>query len=563
MARGKMDPTEELIWKYALQNAVKYGGKANPGNVIPKVIGIEPALKADMKSLVPKVNKAVSEVNKMSAEAQLAKLRELAPELLEKKKEEERNIFAFYGIKEGEKIRTAFPPGPEKYPHIGHAKALLLNYLLAKQYNGEFYLRFEDTNPKLVKKEFYDIMQENFRWLGVSWDKLQYASDNMQLFYDLAEKLIKDGQAYMCFCETELARQNRGKGIECACRNKTVEQNLADWKRFSSLKEGEAVLRLKIDMEHQNTTMRDPTVFRIIDVPHARLGTKFRVWPNYDFQNSIMDGYYGITHRIRSKEFEMRAELQRHIQRLLGLTVTNTYEMARFNMVGVESSGRVIREKVAKGELVGWDDPSLTTIVALRRRGFLPEAIRDFVVSTGISKAESTLTWEDLILHNRRILDNIAKRFFLVAEPVEVSIKGAPAQEVELNLNPNEKKGGRKLSSHEDFLLAKSDVSRFSDGELIRLMDCLNVRYEKGRYTFDSQEYEKFRGRGKLIVHWLPREGNLDVEVMMPDKTVVKGKGEAGVASLKVGEIIQFERFGFCRLDAVEKGKYKFWYAHK
>lgn len=558
-----MDNTEELILKYALQNAVKYNGKANPGNVVPKVLGVDPALKADMKSLMPKVNKIVSDVNKMSLDEQLAKLKEIAPELLEKKKEEERNIFAFYGIKEGDKIRTAFPPGPEKYPHIGHAKALLLNFLLAKQYNGEFYLRFEDTNPKLVKSEFYEIMQENFRWLGVEWTKLQYASDNMQLFYDFAEKLIKEEQAYMCFCETEKARENRGKGIGCECRDKTAEQNMADWKRFSSMKEGEAVLRLKIDMEHQNTTMRDPTIFRIIDVPHARLGNKYRVWPNYDFQNSVMDGYYGITQRIRSKEFEMRSELQRYIQKLLGLTITNTYEMARFNMEGVESSGRIIREKIARKELVGWDDPTLTTIVALRRRGFLPDAIKDFVVSTGISKTESTLTWEDLILHNRRILDNIAKRYFLVIEPVDINVKGAPSQEVELNLNPNEKKGGRKLHSKKDFIIQKSDVARFGDGELVRLMDCLNFRHDKGGYVYDSQEYEKFRGNGKLVIHWLPKDGNVDVEVMMPDKTTVRGKGEAGIASLSVGEIIQFERFGFCRLDAVEGGKYKFWYAHK
>ncbi len=558
-----MDNVEELIFKYALQNAVKYGGKANPGNVIPKVIGIDPALKGDMKSLVQKVNKVVSDVNKMGADAQLAKLKEIAPELLEKKKEEERNIFAFYGIKEGEKIRTAFPPGPEKYPHIGHAKALLLNFLLAKQYGGEFYLRFEDTNPKLVKAEFYEIMQENFRWLGVEWIKLQYASDNMELFYSFAEKLINDGQAYMCFCETEVSRMNRGKGIACACRSKSHDENMADWKRFGSLKEGDAVLRLKIDMEHQNTTMRDPTIFRIIDAPHARLGAKYRVWPNYDFQNSIMDGYYGITHRIRSKEFEMRSELQRYIQNLLGLTITNTYEMARFNMEGVESSGRIIREKVAAGELIGWDDPTLTTIVALRRRGFLPDALKDFVVSTGISKTESTLTWEDLILHNRRILDNSAKRYFLVVEPVEIHVKCAPEQTVELNLNPNEKKGGRTLKAHGDFIIQKSDVARLGDGELIRLMDCLNFRNDKGVYSYDSHEYEKFRGRGKTIIHWLPKEGNVDVEVMMPDKSIVKGKGEAGIASLKVGEIIQFERFGFCRLDSIDGKMYRFWYAHK
>ena len=556
------DKTEELILKFALQNAVKYGGKANPGSVIPKVLGADPSLKADMKALVQKITEVVSRVNKMPVEEQTTKLREIAPELLEKK-HEERNIFGFYDIKPGEKIRTAFPPGPEKYPHIGHAKALILNFLLAKQYTGEFYLRFEDTNPKLVKKEFYEIMQENFHWLGVEWTKLQYASDNMPLFYELAERLIKEGKAYMCFCEIEIARGNRAKGLACKCREKTAEQNLADWKQFPLLKEGDASLRLKIDLEHQNTTMRDPTIFRIIDTPHARLGTKYRVWPNYDFQNSVMDGYYGITHRIRSKEFEMRAELQRWIQKNLGLTITNTYEMARFNMVGVESSGRLIREKIANKELIGWDDPSLTTIVALRRRGFVPEAIKDFVVSTGISKSESTLTWDDLVIHNRKVLDNTAKRFFMLVEPVEVKIAGAPEAEHELNLNPNEKKGGRKLRTTERFLLQKGDIERIKEGELVRLMDCLNFRNEKGRYAFDSSEYLKFRGRGNLIIHWLPAGDNIDIEVMMPDKSMIKGFAEPTLKMLKEGEIIQFERFGFCRLDSIEGKVYKFWYAHK
>jgi glutamyl-tRNA synthetase len=557
-----MDKTEELIFKFALQNAVKYAGKANPGSVVPKVIGADPLLKEDMKTLVVKINEVVSRVNKISVEEQVAKLKEIAPELLEKKKEE-RNIFGFYDIKAGEKIRTAFPPGPEKYPHLGHAKALILNYLLAKQYDGEFFLRFEDTNPKLVKKEFYDIMQENFRWLGVEWTKLQYASDNMELFKALAEKLIKGGNAYMCFCETDAARQNRAKGIECGCRGKSIEESLADWKRFPTLKEGEASLRLKIDLNHQNTTMRDPTIFRIIDVPHARHGTKYRVWPNYDFQNSVMDGYFGITHRIRSKEFEMRAELQRHIQKTLGLTVTNTYEMARFNMEGVESSGRIIREKVANKELIGWDDPSLTTIVALRRRGFLPEAIRDFVISTGISKSESTLTWDDLIIHNRRILDSLAKRFFMLIEPVEIRIEGAPAGEHELNLNPNEKKGGRKFQTDERFLLQRRDIEKFRSGELIRFMDCLNFRDENGKYVYDSTDYMQFRDRGSLIVHWLPAKETIDVEVLMPDKSLVSGVAEQTLKILKIGEIIQFERFGFCRLDSIEGRVYKFWYAHK
>jgi len=558
---------DEDIEKYCLDNAVKYNGKANPGAVIGHIVSAYPKVKSDMKALAMKVNAKIKEINKLGVDKQRKLLEEKYPEMLEKKEKEEKDIFAFLGIKEGDNIITAFPPGPEKYPHIGHAKSLLLNYLLAQKYKGKFILRFEDTNPELVKKEFYDIMQENFKWLGVEWDELQYASDNMRLFYDFAEKVITSGDAYMCDCSVDVIRENRGKGIACKCRDKIVKQNLEEWKKFPKAKAESSVLRLKIDMNHQNSTMRDPTVFRIIDAPHARLGTKFRVWPNYDFQNAIMDGYYGITHRLRTKEFEMRSELQRYIQKLLGLTQTFTYEFARFNLEGVPSSGRIIREMIAKKELIGWDDPSLATIVALRRRGFLPEAIKNFVISTGITKAEATLTWDDLIVHNRRLLDSKADRHFFVAEPQKIMIKNAPEQEIELDLHPQNKHGGRKFKTKEEFYLSKTDydiVAKGKKGELFRLMDCLNFSKNGKEFVFGSSEYEKYKDKGKRIMHFLPvQDGLVNVEVMMPDKKIIAGLGEPLMAKLKEGDVIQAERFGFMRLDKKEKDKLLFWYTHQ
>jgi glutamyl-tRNA synthetase len=555
---------DSSIEAYALQNAAKYNGKANPGAVIGHMISAFPEVKSDMKALAKKVNDKIKEINKLRVDKQQKILEEKYPEMLVEKEKEEHDIFAFLGIKEGDRIKTGFPPGPEKYPHIGHGKALLLNYLLAKKYNGKFVFRFEDTNPELVKKEFYDIMIENFKWLGVEWDELQYASDNMELFYKFAEKVIKSGDAYMCFCPVDLSRENRNKGIACKCRDKNPEQNLADWKKLASMKEGEAVLRLKIDLQHKNSTMRDPTIFRVIDAPHARLGTKYRVWPNYDFQNAIMDGYYGLTHRLRSKEFELRSELQRYIQKILGINVTFTYEFARFNMIGVPNSGRVIREMIAKKELIGWDDPSLTTIVALRRRGFLPEAIKEFLLSTGITKSESTMTWDDLIVHNRRLLDENANRHFFIADPKKIVIKNAPEQEIELDLHPKLRHGGRKFKTKDEFYMAEKDYEDLKKGELYRLMDCLNFSKKGKEFAFDSLEYQNYKDKGKRIMHFLPVQNDLvKVEVMMPDKKIVKGLGEPLMAKLKEGDIIQAERFGFMKLDKKEKDKLCFWYTHQ
>ncbi|MFC1741949.1 glutamate--tRNA ligase [Nanoarchaeota archaeon] len=561
---------DNIIRQLGLKNALDYKGRANPGAIMGKVLAAHPEWKEKRGELMSKINIIIGEVNKLSLDDQRAELESSAPEMLEKKKKEERDIFAFLGIAEGTTVVTAFPPGPEKYPHIGHAKSLLLNHMLAQKFGGKFILRFEDTNPKTVQGVFYEVMQENFAWLSVSWDSLVYASDHMDTFYAHCETVLGVGDAYVCNCDFDKVKLSRENGVACECRDRSSAENLEMWESMKKdVPEGHAIVRLKIDLKHKNSTMRDPTIFRIIEQKHARHEDKYRVWPNYDWQNAIMDSELGVTNRIRTKEFELRSELQRHVQELLGLASTRTYEIGRFNLVGVESSGRVIREKIENGSLVGWDDPTLTTIVALRRRGFLPEAIKNFVVSTGISKAEATLTWDDLIIHNKRLLDAESDRYFFVAEPVELWVKGAGEEEVELNLHPEHRKGGRKFLTGDNFFVAKTDMDSLEEGKMYRLMDCLNFRKQADGFEFDSREVDRYKEHGEKVMHWLPKSDELvPVEVMMPDKNVVAGLAEKTVLNVSEGDVIQFERFGFCRLDKKEKnddGKEKlvFWYTHK
>jgi len=555
---------KDSIRKYALQNAVRYRGKANPGAVIGKVLAENPELRENAKEISKETAKIIGEINKITLEKQEKKLQELAPELLEKKEAEEKDIFAFLGIREGQKVITAFPPEPSKYPHIGHAKAIIVNYELAKRHNGTFYLRFEDTNPELADEEFYKIHLDNYTWLGIKPDKIDYASDFMEEFYRHAEKIISDNHAYVCSCRQETIKENRGKGTECEHRFQQPGKNLELWQEMFKAKAGKCVLRLKGHMQSQNTALRDPVIFRIIDESHPRKKKKYRLWPNYDFESAIMDGIEGITHRLRSKEFELRNELQRLIQTLAGFRETKIYEFARFNLEGVESSGRIIREKVQKKQLIGWDDPSLTTIVALRRRGFLPEAIKEFVLSTGLTKTESVLTWDDLIVHNRRMLDAKCNRYFFVENPKEIKIENAPEQTAELKLHPEfREKGIRKLKTKDRFYVAEKDFKEFKDGKLTRLMDCLNFVKKKGKFVFDSLEYEKYKKHGDRIIHWLPVQKDLiKVDVLMPDKKIAKGLAEPMVKNLKAGDIIQFSRFGFCKLDKKDSNKLMFWYTH-
>jgi glutamyl-tRNA synthetase len=557
-----------LIRKHALANAVKFNGKANQGSVIAKIISELPEAKSDMKTVSKEVSEILKHVNELPLDVQMQELKEQFPEMLEEKKKVERNIFAVLNINPEDKVVSGFPPGPEKFPHIGHAKACLMNYLLARQYHGKFILRFEDTNPDLVKEQFYGVIEENLKWLGVEWDELMYASDYMEVYYENAIRAITNDNAYICFCDQEAVAKSREIGEACECRSRSSEENLKLFEEIKQYPTGKAIVRLKINLAHLNSTLRDPTIFRLIDTPHARLGTKYRLWPNYDWQNAIIDSISGITIRVRSKEFELRNELQRHIQKILELRQTRTYEFARFNLEGVESSGRKIREKVNSGEYIGWDDPRLTTIVALRRRGFLPEAIKNFVVNTGMSKSESTLTWDDLIIQNKRILDKTSKRFFMMHDYDKITILNAPHQIIKLKYHPDlDEFGRRELEVEKEFLVLKSDLHELKEGTAYRLMDCLNFTKQDGVFMFHSKEHEVFKEHGKKIMHWLPAYGNVDIEILLDDATTIKGVAEHNIKHLKVGEVIQFERFGFCRLDEIHKehGKevYKFWFTHK
>jgi glutamyl-tRNA synthetase len=555
---------KEEIREIAISNAYKYGGKPNSGAVVGILLSKYPQLKSD----IPAVKGAVREICDQLSRLSYEDIKDLVTDTdfvtQEKNEKEERNIFGFLNISPGQRVITAFPPEPSKYPHIGHAKAILLNYLLAKNYDGKFLLRFEDTNPALAKKEFYKIHEDNYNWLGVKPDEITYASDYMDKFYEYATMLVENGDAYVCTCDADAIKDGRMNSIECECRNLKIDEQLQRWMGMFVLQEGKAVLRMKIDMTHKNSAMRDPALVRIIDMEHARVGKKYRLWPTYDLENSVMDGIQQITHRLRSKEFELRNELQRYIQDRLHLPQTKIYEFARFNMDGVESSGRKIRELIESKKLLGWDDPRLTTIVALKRRGFTPQAIKDFVMSTGVTKAESTLTWDDLIIINKRILDSSSNRYFFIDDPKEIKVIGTTPKTVAIARHPDHPdRKTRTFQSNQRFFITGKDYGNLEEGCVYRLIDCCNFTLTDAGFEYHSESYEEYKkSDGSGILHWLPAEQtHIGVKVLMGDAKVKAGYAEKTIEELSEGDIIQFTRFGFCRLD--KKGKdYVFWYTH-
>ncbi|MBD3259758.1 glutamate--tRNA ligase, partial [Candidatus Woesearchaeota archaeon] len=457
---------------------------------------------------------------------------------------------------------------PSKYNHVGHAMTFLINFLYAQKYNGKCILRFEDANPVKIKKEYVDsAVDDILNYLEIKPKKIVFVTEDMEKLYDHAEKTIKKGKAYTCNCERERMQSDRMKGLECGCRNKSETDVLKEWKDMlkGKYKEGGMVLRLKIDMKHKNAVMRDPVIFRIIKKPHYKHGRKYSCWPLYDFYNALEEEFCSITHVLRSAEFDVRVQLQDYIRDLFGYKNPQSYQYGRINVKGATTQGREIRELIEKGEVAGWDDPRLVTLKALKRRGFVKETFYELAIRVGLSKTQTNIDWTLLCTTNRKYLDKKADRYFFIDNPVKIKIKGAPEQNIELDLHPELRKGGRKFKTGEDFLITKKDygnMKKAKKGTIFRLMDCLNFRLEKDRFVFHSQPYEDFKNaKGKIIIHWLPAdEKNVKIKIRCPENEIIKGIAEPGIKRLKQGDIVQFERYGFARLD--NKKDLEFIYTH-
>lgn len=542
---------DKEIEKYALHNALKYEGKANSGAVIGQVFSHHPELKSKAQEISKKVNEIVKKVNSMKLDEQKKLLEKMAPELLEEKKDKKKKELPELKNVKG-KVVTRIPPEPSKYIHLGHAMSFLINYLYAKKYNGKSILRFDDTNPEKAKKEYYDATLNDLKWLNIKYDSKIIASEHMEKFYSYAEQLIKNNQAYVCFCDQEKMRNYREKSMICDHREQNTSKNLNLWKEMlqGKYKEGEAILRLRGDMSSANAVMRDPVLFRIVLTPHPLTKTKYKVWPMYDFETAVAEEITGVTHIFRSNEFgEMRIELQDYIKNLLDFKKQDVLQYGRVTISGYEMQGRLIREKIEKGEVEGWDDPRLMTIMALRRRGIVPETFHELVLEVGLSANPTNIDWSVVASINRKLIDPVTKRYFFVKDPKKIKINNN-LKKVAVSLHPENKSLGEKTITFDNEFYIQDKIGK----GIYRFMHLFNFQNDK----FLSQEYNS-ELKAKII-HCVPVKNSVDVQVLMDDGKIIKGKAESSIKYLKEGEIIQFERMFFCRLD--NKEKMLFVYSH-
>ena len=456
-------------------------------------------------------------------------------------------------------ICTRFPPEPNGYLHIGHAKAILLNYGLAQKYHGKFNMRFDDTNPTKERVEFVESIKADIKWLGADWeDRLFFASNYFDQMYEAAVKLIKKGKAYVCDLTPEQIREYRGTltepGKESPYRNRSIEENLELFEAMKDGKyaDGEKVLRAKIDMASPNINMRDPIIYRVAHMTHHNTGDKWCIYPMYDFAHPIEDAIEGVTHSICTLEFEDHRPLYDWVVRELEYPhPPKQIEFAKLYLTNVVTGKRYIKKLVEEGIVDGWDDPRLVSIAALRRRGFTPESIKMFVDLCGVSKAQSSVDYAMLEYFIREDLKLKRPRMMAVLDPVKLIIDNYPEDQIEYleadNNLENESLGKRQVPFGRELYIDREDFMenppkkyfRLFPGNEVRLMNAYFVKCtgfekdENGNVTEIHCTYDPetkcgtgFTGRKvKGTIHWVAAKTAKKVTVRLYENIIDESKG--------------------------------------
>ena len=556
-----MNDLEEIIYKHALLNAAKHKGSANPGAVMGSIMSNEPELRSKAKEIGPMSGKIVAKVNALSLEEQQAEMEKFGVEVQDKKpKAKEVGLQELPGTHENIVLR--FAPNPSGPLHIGHSRAAVPNAEYVKRHNGKLILRIEDTDPKRVYEPAYEMIPEDLEWLGIKADEVIYQSDRFETYYDYARQLIENGAAYMCTCDGATFKELKDNCKACPCRDNSIEENIELWEKFDTMEAGEAVLRVKTDIAHKNPAIRDWVAMRLVDETHPRLGNKYRIYPMMNFSVAVDDHLMGLTHVLRGKDHLANTEKQKYLYDHMGWDVPEYIHYGRLKMEDIALSTSKAMAGIEDGTYSGWDDPRLGTLRAIARRGIDPRTIYNLITEIGVKMADSSISWKKIYGLNRNFLEPVANRYFFCEEPQLVEIDGYDGGKVDIErpLHADHlDRGNRVLPFDGTAYLAKSDIG---DG-IFRLMDAVNVNIEDGKLTYHSTSFEDARAVKARIIQWVPAEDNVDVKIVMDDASIKTGLGEGALRDLEVGDIVQFERVGFARLDEISDSELVFYFAHK
>lgn len=577
-------PTSDLdksIRKFVLHNALLHNGKADAKSALGKLLGEEPELRPRVKELYKEINSIVTEINQKTESEIKAELGELAPELLHKEKQEKHvELPELPNLSAYKKVIMRFAPGPSGPLHIGHSRAIILNDEYVKRYSGKFILRLEDTNPQNVELEAYDMIPQDLAWLGVKYHELNKQSDRFDLYYEWAEKLLKQKNAYVCVCPVEDWRGLKEKNQPCPDRELPVPEQLERWQKMLArgYTPGAASMIVKTDLAHPNPAVRDFVAFRMVDKPHPITGDKYYVYPTYNFSVAIDDHFMGITHILRGKDHLNNTYRQKYIYDYLDWPKPEFLHYGWVSLPDVILKTTVIKEGIHSGKYTDWSDIQLGTLQALARRGILPETIRKFWLDIGIKDVDITFSWETLSAMNKELVDSDTNRYFFVWEPntlvvtdVDELTGHAPLQPDdhsrgfrEIKLKSEKGKNGREPGIR--LLVTKEDLESESPGAKIRLKDLCNI--ELTTVDLEHETYAKYIGNdlkiikeGAKIIHWVPETDNYPITIHLPDGKIKQGYCEKGTSDA-LNSFVQFERFGFVNLGS-KTDPVIGWFAHK
>ena len=582
-----MDHTdiEQLIRKVALENAIRYGGTARVKSVIGKVLAARPELRERIGELLHVFETILNDVNGLSRSEQkdiLCNMPEMYPvKSIDRTKPGEKKLPPLPNVEKYPLVRVRFCPNPDGALHLGGARAAILCDEYARMYNGRFILRFDDSDPRTKSPipEAYDWIINDLDWLGVRWHSKVYQSDRLEVYYGYTRKLIEIGVAYICTCRPRVFRQLISTRRACPCRTLPPNEHLTRWRMMlgGSLGVGEAVVRIKTDLDHPNPAVRDWPALRIIDpdkFPHPRTGDRYRVWPLFAFCCGIDDHELGISHIIRGKEHLTNTVRQLFLFDYLGWDYPEAIHYGRLKITGSELSKSKIRIGIAKGIYTGWDDPRLGTLTALRKRGFLPDTVRRLILEIGPKPVDATISWDNIQASNRKLLDPLTDRYFFVAHPIKLTIRGVDRPFVsELPLHPGDPTRGNRTVELKPkarsitLAISKRDLGLFEPGKIVRLMGLFNVMIKRviGQVQADyhSAGYMEAKQIAAPLIHWIPYNTGVETSVVMPDASVLCGHAEDSCRQLEPNAIVQFERFGFVRVENITAEALFVYYTHR
>jgi len=550
----------DIIKKHAAENALAHG-QAKPQNVIGKVLAEKPEMRKDTAKLMKDIERIVAEVNKMD-KAALEKLAAAGGHA--KKTEAKRGELPDLPNAVQGHVVMRFAPNPSGYLHIGHARTAIINDEYVKRYGGKYILRIEDTDPDKVEPDAYKEIEGDMKWLGIEVHEVVTQSKRLAVYRDFAVRLIKQGNAYVCSCGQAEFKKLKDARQECPCRPNTVEKNLELWKKM--LKgDNTLVVNLKTDMQHANPAMRDFPIMRVSKDRHPLTGKDFDVYPLMNFSVTVDDHLLGLTHVLRGKDHIMNTERQKFIYDYLGWKPPEIIHHGLLDIKGVELSKSVIKKAIENGDYTGWDDPRLGTLKALKKRGVQPVAVRHIMKAIGVGEVDSTFDWKNLYAENRKIIEPLANRYFFVPDPEEMWVSGMKNTEerikVPMHLDHPER-GSREIvvkskGGKAKLFIAKKDADKLKKGDEIRLKNFCNLKITEHE-PLKAEVVEK--NLKVPIIQWLPEEV-LGCEVLGPEGNSA-GFCESNCRGLLPGDIIQFERFGFCRLVEKDKKDLTFYFTH-